>query len=264
MIGESEATGELGRYEAQRRALGNLLGRFTADRDALIASIQACEEQIASLNARLDSGAGEVRATADPSAATKTVDLDAVRQMLDELRAEQRRSALQQREEIDKTRQRADEAMDAVEALTEPAAADQTAVDEMRGELERMSHRLQQLENALERQLGSLQQTVDAAQAGSIARLQEQLTPLQAEISAVQSDLARLSESATNEPRLRGRAIAEGLKELQAATLDDLRAQVEALRGAAAAGPVIRQVWNALLLCGLASAVGIAVLSSIH
>jgi cell division protein FtsB len=41
------------RAAAQRQALADLLGRFTADRDTLLATLQAYQEQLAALTARV-------------------------------------------------------------------------------------------------------------------------------------------------------------------------------------------------------------------
>jgi hypothetical protein len=39
--------------DAPRRALAGMLSRLTADRDALLAALQACEERIAALGSRV-------------------------------------------------------------------------------------------------------------------------------------------------------------------------------------------------------------------
>ena len=43
---------EQDRGNAQRKALSTMLARFTADRDALITSIQECQQQLAALQQR--------------------------------------------------------------------------------------------------------------------------------------------------------------------------------------------------------------------
>ncbi|MBI3785513.1 MAG: hypothetical protein HY270_19140 [Deltaproteobacteria bacterium] len=47
---------EVDRFAAQRKALSTMLARFTADRDSLITAIQECQEQLASIASRIDSG----------------------------------------------------------------------------------------------------------------------------------------------------------------------------------------------------------------
>jgi hypothetical protein len=45
--------GDRGRNEAQRQALSGVIARFTADRDHLLAAIQACQQRVSELVDRL-------------------------------------------------------------------------------------------------------------------------------------------------------------------------------------------------------------------
>jgi chromosome segregation ATPase len=55
-IYEALKQAEQDRSEAQRKALSALLARFTADRDALLAAVQDCQQQLATLTARVEGG----------------------------------------------------------------------------------------------------------------------------------------------------------------------------------------------------------------
>lgn len=52
MAGSTEPS----RPERQRQALSDMLARFTADRDSLIAAVQACQERLTKLIGRVDGG----------------------------------------------------------------------------------------------------------------------------------------------------------------------------------------------------------------
>lgn len=58
-IYEALKQAEQDRSDAQRKALSTLLARFTADRDSLISSIQECQQQLATLAAKIDEAPGE-------------------------------------------------------------------------------------------------------------------------------------------------------------------------------------------------------------
>lgn len=58
---------ERGRNEAQRQALSGVIARFTADRDHLLAAIQACQQRVSELVERLG-GDAPASEPASPSA----------------------------------------------------------------------------------------------------------------------------------------------------------------------------------------------------
>jgi len=53
MAGSTESPSH---HDRQRQALADMLARFTADRDALIAAVEACQERLGKVVARLEGG----------------------------------------------------------------------------------------------------------------------------------------------------------------------------------------------------------------
>ena len=102
------------RHELQRQALAQMLARFTADRDALIAAVQACQERLTKVMARLDGGeapggpdAGSGEATTAPAAAF----VDELRNSIMQLRLDQDLAVAHACAAAEQATERADEAL---------------------------------------------------------------------------------------------------------------------------------------------------------
>jgi hypothetical protein len=102
------------RHELQRQALAQMLARFTADRDALITAVQACQERLTKVMARLDGGevpagpdAGSGEATAAPAAAF----VDELRNSIMQLRLDQDMAIAHACAAAEQATERADEAL---------------------------------------------------------------------------------------------------------------------------------------------------------
>ena len=93
--------------DAQRDSLSTLLARYTADRDALIAAVHACETRIAGVAARFDAGP-----------AIRAGEIDELRRLIAEVQSAQREAATQTRALGEQALSRADAALHRVEELT--------------------------------------------------------------------------------------------------------------------------------------------------
>jgi ketosteroid isomerase-like protein len=121
-------------FTAQENAIGTLLGRFTADRDALMAAVRKCEGQLAAIAARLD---------ASPSGQ----ELDELQQRIEQLRLAQGQVESAARAHSDQALALAEAA---VRAVDEQAAIQCASADEAAARLAQVAAAQDALEAGLE------------------------------------------------------------------------------------------------------------------
>jgi chromosome segregation ATPase len=207
---------EPGRHDAQRQALSSLLARFTADRDALITSIQTCQERIAHLLTRLD---GEPAAGATPPARTTAGGDEAVQAELERVRRECLGAVAAARHDASDARTRL-EALARELAARVPSAVPPGELEAVRAGHARLAERVDTLAETvssatatLRSEVGRMESTMGNYLDVSLRAVTDGFT---AELAAVREELLRL-----------GAGLADVTA--QARTVPELRAAVAAL-----------------------------------
>lgn len=114
MAGSTEPS----RHDLQRQALADMLSRFTADRDALIAAVQACQERLTKVIARLDGDAPPAtEASGDDAPSTPPAQADEVRKAVMQVRLDLEMAVGHVRASAEQATERAEEALRRVKEM---------------------------------------------------------------------------------------------------------------------------------------------------
>ena len=173
--------GELDQLQTQRNALSGLLARFTADRDLLITTVQACEQRLQELGARFEALKAATAATAaEPPA------IGELRQALVELQrtheqavADARTAAKEAQARAEEAHQRAAQAVERCDQLAQAAASgaaapavEPAAIEELRQAIAQLKHSHEQAVAADRTAAGEAQARAEQAVSRAEAALQ--------------------------------------------------------------------------------------------
>jgi tetratricopeptide (TPR) repeat protein len=227
------------RLDALRQSLSGLLARFTADRDALITTVQECEQRLEEVAARVEANHTEGRHMADGAGAVPQ--LDDLKQAVERLRLETRNAEARTQATAEQAMARADEALQSIEALaaahggspdgvrasfTEEGAATRIAVQEFARRLEQLESNRHASEaeacTAAKRAMSRADETADKIEAlvAAVQTHEDHTTTLFADLAkererlggAVRDCEQRLSTIATRQADTRAPAAFEELK----------------------------------------------------
>ncbi len=126
--GDLRASATSGRdtLESQRKILAGLLARFTADRDMLIATVQACERRLHSLAARVDN-----QPCVDASAAIASPAISEIRDSIAQLQDAQTHATAEARATADQALARAEDALQRIEGVLSNLSDNGSKTDEL-------------------------------------------------------------------------------------------------------------------------------------
>lgn len=232
--------GELDRFEAQRQAFSRLMARFTADRDAMIAAVQQCNERIDSLAHRLERGDVAPGASGGEGPGGGG-DIEALGERLV---AQQQTALSEVRTASDRALQRADEAMRRWREIAEQVGEKDAGLDSVRQTMEKVSERLGRLEELFMAHAAEVPPTVDdtatRALAERLGSIEEQVRGLDDSLDAVRHQVER---PPTPPDPSGGQLLDLGLR--------DLREQVTQLESIAAWTPKLQRLWVSLVACAV-------------
>jgi len=240
---------DVDRFEAQRQAFSRLMARFTADRDAMIAAVQQCNERIDSIALRL--AGGEVPAGADgdlsAGAASAAAGMAEVRALTERFLAQQQHALAEVRTASDRALQRADEAQKRMREMAELAAQREGASEELRQAVDTFDDRLARLEEAVvasdDKEAVALDDEAVRLLAERVAALEEQIRGLERALDdARHSPAAVAAEDSATAP-----LVSLGLR--------DLREQMMQLESLAAWTPKLQRLWVSLVASVVITAV---------
>jgi hypothetical protein len=126
--GDLRASATSGRdtLESQRKILAGLLARFTADRDMLITTVQACERRLHSLAARVDN-----QPCVDASAAIASPAISEIRDSIAQLQDAQTHATAEARATADQALARAEDALQRIEGVLSNLSDNGSKTDEL-------------------------------------------------------------------------------------------------------------------------------------
>lgn len=206
---------EFAAYDAQRMAFGKLLARFTADRDAIIASIQECEERIAALEQR---GSGGAPAASGSPDATSGAALQEFREALGRVSRE-------------------------VEELKARMAESPSPEEASDGKIE-------QLRSSIEAEIRGLAEELQGT-ARRVEASEERLRAFEGRLDSLEFGLARLERSVGELDERSGKGKHRELDgRLAAECWSELRSRVEALAAADQWSVLFRRSCAALVAMG--------------
>lgn len=229
------------RFEALRQALGGLLARFTADRDALITTVQECEQRLEDIAARVEARQASSPLPAEaPHTNAPAPELDELRRALEQVRLEQRQAEARMQTTAQQAMARADDALRRIETLATVSPSTNGHSAELLARLTADRDALRATVRGLEERLTAIVGRLDqeaAPEPGVPKQLAEQVESSRREIL---SEARALTERATSRAdvalqRVEEMAAALGDREAQTASLAaDFGAQRDALGSAVA------------------------------
>lgn len=169
------------------RTLGSLIARFTADRDALLAAVQGCQERVAELVARVEAGGAE--STGSTAAIVPTVipvQLQELRGLVEQLRDEQGSA-------VSEAARSTGECLTRMDDLGSFAQRAQKGIDEVRDAVELLRAQLARVENGVEARLTDVSARVEHDTQAALAPVKVTVDALERERSALRESLAALS-----------------------------------------------------------------------
>ena len=229
------AVAELGRRDGQIEVLGSMLAQFTANRDALVASVEQCRARIDELAARVEAAAVEAPRPGAGGAVTTGVELDDVRGDLEQLRVQLQRDIVDARADAMRACSTADEALRrtengdrAPEQVAEKLADIQASLEHLR-----LDHT--RLESAVEARLASVPQR---AEGRALAASVEEWSTRLRDVSERVGDLAgrmgdvlrQVSDLGGRVAEIATRVEAEAASRSEGADLDSGARHVDAVR----------------------------------
>lgn len=230
----SPQAGELDRFEAQRQAFSRLMARFTADRDAMIAAVQQCNERIDALVARVGSGDLPAAAPSDNAAAAE------VSGIAERALAQQEAALAEARTASDRALQRADEALRRWRETAEQVSEKDSGVDALKQSLDKVGERLGRLEEMFMSQPAepppALDDTLVRQTAERLGSVEELVHGLEDALDGVRQQM----EHPPAPPEFAAPQILD-------AGLRDLREQVSHLESMAAWTPKLQRLWVSLV-----------------
>lgn len=226
--------GEIDRFEAQRQAFSRLMARFTADRDAMIAAVQQCNERIDALVARVGSGDRPASASAEGGIAP---DVSAI---TERALAQQEASLSEARAASDRALQRADEALRRWRETAEQVSEKDSGADALKQSVDKVSERLGRLEDLFMAQSAepppALDDTLVRETASRLASVEDLVRGLEDSLDGVRQQM----EHPPAPPEFSAPQILD-------AGLRDLREQVSHLESMAAWTPKLQRLWVSLV-----------------
>lgn len=231
---------ELERFEAQRQAFSRLMARFTADRDAMIAAVQQCNERIDGLTARLGAGEGAVAAPAPAGGGESAPDLSEIRAFTERFLAQQQGALAEVRTASDRALQRADEAMRRWRETAEQVNEKDSGGDAVRQSLEKVSERLARLEELFMAHAAEPPAMPDET---PVRELSERLISVEQQLHAFEESLDGVRQEIEQPPS----AADNGAAQIFDLGLRDLRDQVSHLESIAAWTPKLQRLWVSLV-----------------
>jgi hypothetical protein len=225
------------RFEAQRQAFSRLMARFTADRDAMIAAVQQCNERIDALASQ--QGGGGAAAEGGSSAS-----LSEVRALTDRLLSQQQNALAEVRTASDRALQRADEALRRVREMVEHAGED-GAPEGLRQGVGKLSERLARLEEAF---LAQGEKEAAAPDDEVVLQAGERLAALEDHLRGLEETLEALRQAEQARP------VDTAAEQMVKLSLRDLREQVGQLESLAAWTPRLHRLWLSLVASAVVAA----------
>ena len=250
-------TSEVDRFEAQRQAFSRLMARFTADRDAMIAAVQQCNERLDSLALRFTGTmSGEAPAEGAEAAANAGLSgagLAEVRSLTERMLAQQQQAVAEVRTASDRALQRADDAQRRVRDLGDLASQREAAAEELRQAVDTFDDRLARLEEAF-LSVDDKEAPVAAATDDEAARL------LNDRVASVEEHLHALAEAVEHLRQVERSVPAEDATPapLMNLGLRDLREQMANLEGLVAWTPKLQRLWVSLVASAVVAAAAVA------
>jgi len=235
-------TADADRFEALRQALGGLLARFTADRDALITTVQECEQRLEDMAARVEARhtSGPLPAEA-PHPTAPAPELDELRRALEQVQLEQRQAEARMQTTAQQAMARADDALRRIETLAtvSPSTNGHSAelLAPLTADRDALRGTVRDLEERLTAIVGRLDQEV-APEPGVPKQLAEHVESSRREILSEARTLAEQATSRADGALQRVEELTAALRDREAHTASlvaDFSAQRDAL-GSAVAG----------------------------
>ena len=229
----SPAGAEPDRFEAQRQAFSRLMARFTADRDAMIAAVQQCNERIDSLAARLSGGEAPIPPADGGEAALGQ-------------RLEQQSLLAEARSVSDRALQRADEALRRWRELAELVNEKSSGTDSEQDSIGKAAERIGKLEELFAQHCAEPPPVTDdklaRETAERVSAIEELVRALDDSVDAIRHQLEQPPPPDLATPQI----IDAGLR--------DLREQVSHLESMAVWSPKLQRLWVSLVASAVVAA----------